>query len=194
MWFDLPVWTTSGRRSRHLTPCCALSASGSALIGSTRLFGSVSLAAVSSLRHREMSLGLKMRAAEVGMVFWKKLRSSTFIARFTGGANISSVASARDIEAWDGGVVAVAGGGVVVVRVKVNVVVGLFCGMTQRQGPPSGPGTEHGPSNAPRPVDASQMMYLQQSSAASSQHSTWPALLRLTLYTCQLLQKGAGAC
>jgi hypothetical protein len=44
-----------------------------------------------------MSLGLKMRAAEVGMVFWKKLRSSTFMARFTGGANMSSVA-AEDIE------------------------------------------------------------------------------------------------
>lgn len=53
--------------------------------------------AVSSLRHRDMSLGLKMRAAEVGMVFWKKLRSSTFMARFTGGANMSLVASVADI-------------------------------------------------------------------------------------------------
>lgn len=44
-----------------------------------------------------MSLGLKMRAAEVGMVFWKKLRSSTFMARFTGGANMSLVASVADI-------------------------------------------------------------------------------------------------
>jgi hypothetical protein len=42
------------------------------------------------MRHREMSLELKIRAAEVGTVFWKKLRSSTFMARLTGGANISS--------------------------------------------------------------------------------------------------------
>ena len=78
----------------------ALSESGSTLIGSIRLFGSVSLLAVSSLRHRDMSLGLKMRAAEVGMVFWKKLRSSTFMARFTGGANMSFVASVADIESY----------------------------------------------------------------------------------------------
>lgn len=32
---------------------------------------------------------MKMRAAEEGIVFWKKLRSSTFMARFTGGANMS---------------------------------------------------------------------------------------------------------
>jgi hypothetical protein len=36
-------------------------------------------------------LGLKMRAADVGIVFWKKLRSSTFMARFTGAANMSFV-------------------------------------------------------------------------------------------------------
>lgn len=72
-------------------PFCAFSASGSDLIGSTRLLGSVSRLAVSSLRQREMSFGLKMRAAEVGIVFWKKLRSSTFMARFTGGANMSVV-------------------------------------------------------------------------------------------------------
>jgi hypothetical protein len=68
-----------------------------------RLLGSVSLLAVSSLRHRDMSFGLKMRAAEVGMVLWKKLRSSTFMARFTGGANMSSVASVGDIESWTRG-------------------------------------------------------------------------------------------
>jgi hypothetical protein len=67
-------------------------------MGSIRLLGSVSLLAVSSLRHREMSLGLKMRAAEVGMVLWKKLRSSTFMARLTGGANMSVVASGEDID------------------------------------------------------------------------------------------------
>jgi len=69
-------------------------------MGSIRLVGIVSLLAVNSLRQREISLGLKMRAAEVGMVFWKKLRSSTFMARFTGGANISSVvvASGADMD------------------------------------------------------------------------------------------------
>lgn len=73
----------------------ACSRSGSALTGSIRLVGSVSLLAVNSLRQREMSLGLKMRAAEVGMVFWKKLRSSTCMARFTGGANMSSGAASE---------------------------------------------------------------------------------------------------
>jgi hypothetical protein len=99
-WGDSPVWMTSGRRSRHLAPLDACSESGSTLIGSIRLLGSVSLLAVSSLRHRDMSFGLKMRAAEVGMVFWKKLRSSTFMARFTGGANMSLVASVADIGSW----------------------------------------------------------------------------------------------
>lgn len=83
-----------------MLPLDACSESGSTLIGSMRLLGSVSLLAVSSLRQRDMSLGLKMRAAEVGMVFWKKLRSSTFMARFTGGANMSVVASVADIESW----------------------------------------------------------------------------------------------
>ena len=99
-WGDSPVWTTSGRRSRHLLPRDACSESGSTLIGSMRLLGSVSLLAVSSLRQRDMSLGSKMRAAEVGMVLWKKLGSSTFMARFTGGANMSVVAYVADIESW----------------------------------------------------------------------------------------------
>lgn len=111
MWFDLPavqtqhvgvphtaldspLCTTSGRSTRHLLPLRAHSGSASTRIGSTRLLGSVSLLAVSSFRQREMSLGLKMRAAEVGIVFWKKLRSSTFIARLTGGANMSGGGSA----------------------------------------------------------------------------------------------------
>ena len=34
-----------------------------------------------------------MRAAEVGIVLWKKLRSSTFMARLMGGANMSGEAS-----------------------------------------------------------------------------------------------------
>jgi hypothetical protein len=87
---DSPPCTTSGRSTKHFVPFCALSVSGSGLIGSTRLLGSVSRLAVSSLRHLEMSLGLKMRAAEVRIVFWKKVRSSTFMARFTGGVNMSS--------------------------------------------------------------------------------------------------------
>jgi hypothetical protein len=62
----------------------------------------VSRLAVSSLRHREMSLGLKMRAADVRMVFWKKLRSSTFMARFAGGVNISSVDIGNLVLAWGG--------------------------------------------------------------------------------------------
>lgn len=50
-----------------------------------------------------MSFGLKMRAADVGIVFWKKLRSSTFMALLTGGANMSGggIADMED----DGGVV-----------------------------------------------------------------------------------------
>jgi hypothetical protein len=100
MWFDSPLWTTSGRNNRHLPPFVALPRPGSALMGSIRLLGSVSLLAVSSLRHREISLGLKMRAAEVGMVFWKKLRSSTFMARLTGGANMSVVDSEEVIESF----------------------------------------------------------------------------------------------
>jgi hypothetical protein len=86
----LPLWTISGFKTRHLPPFCALSASGSGRTGSTRLLGSVSLLSCSSLRQRAMSWGLKILAADAGTVFWKKLRSSTFMARFTGGANISS--------------------------------------------------------------------------------------------------------
>jgi hypothetical protein len=66
-------------------------------MGSTRLFGSVSLLAVRSFLHREMFFGSNMRAAEVGIVFWKKLRSNMLMARFTGGENMSF----EDIEtAW----------------------------------------------------------------------------------------------
>ena len=107
MWFDLPViqtqhpgmllgpaglpsWTISGFKTRHLPPFCALSASGSGRTGCMRLLGSVSLLSCSSLRQRAMSWGLKILAADAGTVFWKKLRSSTFMARFTGGANMSS--------------------------------------------------------------------------------------------------------
>lgn len=95
---DIPLWTTSGRRSKHLVPFfCVPSVSGSALIGSTRALFRVSRLAVSSVRHREMSLGLKMRAADTGTVFWKKVRSSTFMARLIGGANMSA-ASVEAIE------------------------------------------------------------------------------------------------
>lgn len=88
---DSPLWTTSGRNTKHFPPFCALSLSGSGLIGSTRLVGRVSLLAVSSLRHLEMSLVLKMRAAEVGMVFWKKVLSSFFIDLASGAVNMSVV-------------------------------------------------------------------------------------------------------
>jgi hypothetical protein len=87
---DLPLCTTSGRSTRHLPPFCALSGSKSGLIGSTRLFGSVSWLAVNSFRHLEMSLGLKMRAADVSIVFLKKPLSRTFMARAIGGENMSS--------------------------------------------------------------------------------------------------------
>jgi hypothetical protein len=73
------------------------------------------------------------------------------MARLTGGANMSSVASGADIEAG-GGARAACGGGVVM-RVKEEVVVVgwlLFSGMTQGQGPPSGPVQVPSPSVAPR--------------------------------------------
>lgn len=87
---DLPSCTTSGFNTRHFTPCAARCASGSVRMGCIRLFGRVSLLSCSSLRQRAMSWGLKILAADAGIVFLKKLRSSTFMARFTGGANMSS--------------------------------------------------------------------------------------------------------
>ena len=61
----------------------------------------------SCFRTFEMSLGLKMRAAERGTVFRKKDRSSVRIARFTGGRNMVSrdsgfVASVDSIELREG--------------------------------------------------------------------------------------------
>lgn len=96
----VPLGTTSGRRSKHLPPLCARPLSGSALMGSTRLLTSASRLAVSSFRHREISLLLNMRAADVGIVFWKKARSSTFMARFSGGANMSSNEPAEDMDGY----------------------------------------------------------------------------------------------
>jgi len=46
-----------------------------------------------SFRTRDMSLGRKIRAAESGIFFWKKLRSSTFMARFTGGRKRRDISS-----------------------------------------------------------------------------------------------------
>jgi hypothetical protein len=84
----VPLGTISGRSSRHFPPFCARDSSGSGRMGARR-FLRASWLRSSSLRQREMSLVLKMRAAAVGTVFWKKARSSTFMARLTGGANMS---------------------------------------------------------------------------------------------------------
>lgn len=80
------MWRISGRSTMHLPPARALSSLGSGLTGVMRSMLSISWVLSSSARHGEMSLGLKMRAADVATVRVKKLRSSTLMARLTGGA------------------------------------------------------------------------------------------------------------
>jgi hypothetical protein len=73
----------------HLPPALALSSLGSDLTGVTRSMSSISRVLRSSARHRDMSLVLKTRAADVGTVRAKKVRSSTLIARLMGGVAMS---------------------------------------------------------------------------------------------------------
>lgn len=87
---DLPSGFMSGLRSTHFRPLAASSGSGSGWTDCRRRAASTSLLFSRAFRTSEMSLLLATRAAEMGKVFWKKERSSTRIARLTGGRNMAS--------------------------------------------------------------------------------------------------------
>jgi hypothetical protein len=85
----------------HFPPAFAFSSSGSDLTGVTRSISNISRVLSSSARHRDMSLVLKMRAADVGTVRAKKARSSTLMARLIGGAAMSVADVALDVVGWE---------------------------------------------------------------------------------------------